>query len=57
MCRLKNVVIFFQTIPKYINDNIEIFSDSDKESSDEENFNEKTYSEENSSDENSVQEN
>ena len=44
-------------IPKYITDDIEISSDSDREHSDEENFDEENPDEENSDEKNSGEEN
>ena len=41
-----------KNIPKYINDDIEIFSHSDKKNSDEENFGKENSDEENSDEKN-----
>ena len=44
-----------KNIPKYIIDDTEIFSDSDKENSDEDNSDKDNYNEENSDEENSYE--
>ena len=54
---LSSSIVKEKKIPKYIIDNIEISSDSDRENSDQENSDEENSYEENSYEENSVEKN